>query len=553
MPATRKELIPALCQANGSLSFVIPAGAPFSFVIPTKAPLACHADRGEAEWRTCFSAISGEDSLSAFADIRCDSAKIARRVTDTGQRERYASSVPKRHKLLSHPWEGCVPHLRLMSVAALFLTAPAAFCADKYDFGSAFTHKSVTLERRLAPEAQLQNTSIDVRFPQGATGLDTTKLKAQLTTDIIQNAPTIRLVETTPDYEIRITVLNYERPHFENRKQGTTTTKTPVGSATVSFTLVHRTDQLAVVSGTESYRAMESLYQTASPVGGLLGSMKDSVKNSVDILHHNGSSTPDSDEGLQLRMIQVLALRIASHMVVTSETISVPLARGPVLETADKLAAGKRWEEMAEQLSKQAALPSPGDDAYRRYDIGVADEALGYASSDPQTTMRFLQEASKNYTQAIQDKPDEKYFIECQSRIESALNRYDQLAARAKQVESIRIADERTAKQSAERHKAGGINNADIITLVEHHVDPAIILTRIRTAPTVDFDLGVDGLIALSNAHVPSTIVNEMSVRATTPAPAAAPAAAAPAAQTPAASGASGKTGSSTTSRTRRQ
>lgn len=439
-------------------------------------------------------------------------------------------------------------YLRSAAFSCTLLLVTSAF-ADKYDFGNAFTHKAVTLERRLAPEAQLQNTSIDVRFPQGAAGFDTVKLKAQLTTDIVQNAPTIRLVEGTPDYEIRITVLNFERPHFENKKQGTVTTRTPVGGVTVSFTLVHRADQLAVVSGTESYRAMESLYQIGAPTGGFLGSMKDSVKNSVDVLHR-GTSSPDSDEALQLRMLQVLALRIASHLVVTSEAISVPLARGPLLETADKLALGKRWEEMAEQLSKQTTLPSAADDAYRLYDIGVADEALGYGASDPQVTMRFLQEASKNYTKAMQDKPEEKYFIECQSRIESALNRYDQLAARAKQVESIRIQDERIAKLNAERHKAGGVNNADIIMLVEHHVDPAIITTKIRNAPSVDFDLGVDGLIALSNAHVPSSIVNEMSVRVE--GSAAAPAAA-PAAANPPASGKSVKTGSTTAGRARRQ
>jgi len=50
------------------------------------------------------------------------------------------------------------------------------------------------------------------------------------------------------------------------------------------------------------------------------------------------------------------------------------------------------------------------EDAYRLYNIGVANEALGYAAEDPKSAMKFLDEAAINYGKAVDDKPSEKVF-----------------------------------------------------------------------------------------------------------------------------------------------
>jgi hypothetical protein len=63
------------------------------------------------------------------------------------------------------------------------------------------------------------------------------------------------------------------------------------------------------------------------------------------------------------------------------------------------------------------------------YNIGVANEALGYAAEDPKSAMKFLDEAAINYGKAIDDKPSEKYFLEPQKRIETALAHYRRLEA----------------------------------------------------------------------------------------------------------------------------
>ena len=67
------------------------------------------------------------------------------------------------------------------------------------------------------------------------------------------------------------------------------------------------------------------------------------------------------------------------------------------------------------------------EDAYRLYNVGVAYEALAYQAEDETTAMKFLDEAAINYGKAIDAKPAEKYFLEPQKRIETAIEHYKKL------------------------------------------------------------------------------------------------------------------------------
>ena len=71
--------------------------------------------------------------------------------------------------------------------------------------------------------------------------------------------------------------------------------------------------------------------------------------------------------------------------------------------------------------------PKPEDDAYRLYNIGVAYEALAYQAEDEKATMKYLDQAAINYGKAIDAKPDEKYFVDPQKRIETAIAHYKEL------------------------------------------------------------------------------------------------------------------------------
>ena len=382
--------------------------------------------------------------------------------------------------------------------------------AESYGFGS-IVRRSVVVDRRLAPEVQLANVSLHVVFPRGSGGLDQQRFISQLETDIVQGGQNIALQEHDPQYEIRLEVTGFDRPRVDRQTDKGVTTYTEAGSATVAFQLVHHVDGRVVLAGTESYT-----------VGNVLNSSGGGRTLFGVPLNGGGANQKTTDDSVAQKLITQLAIQVASHMVITDEAVPMLLAKGPGLDQADKLAEAKRWNEYLEALSTMTPAPNTADDAYRIYDLGVANEALGYAADDPKVTLKYLREASINYTKAMEDHGTEKYFTQCQGRIEKALARYTTLDERNKQASRLQAEDQKQAAATAERKKAGGIDNVDIIKLVRAGVDPSIIILKIRTAPVVDFDLSTDGLVQLSQNGVKANLINEMTQRMQGPAPASA-------------------------------
>ena len=103
--------------------------------------------------------------------------------------------------------------------------------------------------------------------------------------------------------------------------------------------------------------------------------------------------------------------QLATRLVSTDETVEVNLARGK-LDGANKLAESGLWSRNLETLETMTPLPNPKDDAYRLYNVGVANEALGYQSEDRAAAKKFLEQAAINYGKAIDAKPDEQLFLE---------------------------------------------------------------------------------------------------------------------------------------------
>jgi len=215
----------------------------------------------------------------------------------------------------------------------------------------------------------------------------------------------------------------------------------------------------------------------------------------------------DTDASLASRMLKTLALRVASHMVPMDEQIPVLLGQGGALDEAASLAVNRRWSEYLEKLSAITVPTDPADSAYLLYDLGVANEALGYAAGDPKATLKYLQESSIDYSRATEAKPSEKYFAGPQKRIETAITRYTKLA----DYEGARAAK----NQPSEHRQSAGekLTNADVVKLVKAHIDKGLIANKIATAPVVDFDLSVDGMVALSQNGVSSDLMALMTKR----------------------------------------
>jgi hypothetical protein len=197
--------------------------------------------------------------------------------------------------------------------------------------------------------------------------------------------------------------------------------------------------------------------------------------------------------------------------------VDVYLAKGGGLDQADKLMEDKLWSRALEQLETMKPFPTPEEDAYRLYDLGVVNEALGYAADDVKNARKDLQEAAIDYGKAIDAKPTEKYFLEPQNRIDTALAHYKLLGDQKAPVES---AATRTPSAATPGASADAMTNEQVISMVAAGLDETNIIDTIKHAKAVNFDLSVQGQVDLSKAKVTGPVISAMKARARTPAPA---------------------------------
>ena len=269
---------------------------------------------------------------------------------------------------------------------------------------------------------------------------------------------------------------------------------------------------------------------------------------------------------LELRelLIHQVVSQIASRLVSTDEPVQVLLAHGKQLDSANKIADSGMWQRYLEALETTTPFPDPREDAYRLYNIGVANEALAYQTEDRKAASTLLQDAAINYGKAIDQRPDEKYFLEPQTRIETAITYYKKLgetattaAADPPPASSTTSSNSGSAAKSSTSHSStkssttspttasnssgsssGGsstatktpaktasstapappaLTNQKIIDMLKGGVDEDNIIATIREAPNVQFDLSPDGQINLAQNGVKGKLLAAMRERSRQP------------------------------------
>jgi hypothetical protein len=142
--------------------------------------------------------------------------------------------------------------------------------------------------------------------------------------------------------------------------------------------------------------------------------------------NEEGEDEPHTMEDVVEILVDQTAQRVAARLVNTSERVEVMLARG-ALDQNNRNADAGQWTKFVEELETMPPLAHLDDDAYRLYNIGVGDEALGYKAESPASARRYFEQAVMQYRKAGEANPQERYFIEPVNRIEIALEHYKQL------------------------------------------------------------------------------------------------------------------------------
>ena len=440
----------------------------------------------------------------------------------------------------------------------------ALWCVSAHAQGFGTTKKKIVLHRKLPPTAHISGNSFAVEVSshgiQEDVGVD---LKSMLETELMKDDVRLRVEDKNPDTLITCTITQYAQP-----KPTTSTQQTyDMGSKKPqNETITRYTGLLTVAYSAKDHRTgrtLDSENVTAkyddefNANGSTKGGVTAAFNNTLNRIKHGKSEadTPPTDAELRNKLLHDVVSQIASRLVNTEESVEVLLARGK-LDDANKEAEAGLWSRNLETLETMTPFPSKSDEAYRLYNIGVAYEALAYSSEDQKAAKKNLENAAINYGKAIDDKPDEKYFLTPQTRIETAIAHYKTLSEQPTQLASTSSTSTASAGSTATTSKSsrnsttktthasgtttasgsssssgssGGaktsaatkpaakgpaLTNDQVISLVKAGLDEENIIDTIRNAPSVDFDLSVNGEINLANHGVKGKILTAMKQRA---------------------------------------
>ena len=445
---------------------------------------------------------------------------------------------------------------RWLAAISLLLAACLTSPAFAQGFGSA--KKKITLHRKLPPTAHLNGTGIEVQvISHNIQGDVAGDLKNMLETELIKGDRRLRAEDKHPDSIVVCTITEYAQPMAQS---STRSTYVPGSKKPQSETVTRYTGILKVAyqaKDAHSGRTLDSENITAkyddefNQNGSTSGGVTGTLSHTWDKLKHGkleGDKPPTAGELRDVLLSNVVS-QIASRLVNTEEPVEVLLARGK-LDDADKLAEANLWTRNLEALETMTPFPSKEDDAYRLYNIGVAYEALAYASEDSKAAQKYLQEAAINYGKAIDDKPAEKYFLQPQNRIDTAIAHYKRLREQPKTVaaadtasasatgdssaKSGRASTSGTTKSGSTKSTTSGtptsaaksaaaapkkpagpsLNNDQVIQMVKAGVDEDNIIDTIHSAGAVNFDLSVDGQVKLAQNGVKGKVLTAMKTRA---------------------------------------
>jgi hypothetical protein len=404
--------------------------------------------------------------------------------------------------------------------------------------GASLTQKKIVLERKLPPTGHIAGTTVKVvvTAPNLASDL-APDLTSSIENLLLKNDSRLRSEDGRADTTITCLVTSYALPPPQATTQdslkvgkGNPVQKQSLERVTGVLTLgFHARDTAGHSLASDNITAkFDEEFSASGADKGFIHGFTHSVKHITG--GAQAEDTPPTPVELHNRLVQDAAQQIAAHLVNTTEQVTVLLAHGGGLDEPVKLMEGKLWSRALESLETMKPFGKPEEDAYRLYDIGVANEGLAYAAEDVKKARTYLQEAAINYGKAIDAKPTERKFLEPQTRIDTALAHYKVLGDQGSSKSSAASASSRTSSSPAASRTspppatgknpaatstdADALTNESIISLVEAKIDDNNVIDTIVHAPSVKFDLSVQGQINLSKNGVSNRVLTAMKNKA---------------------------------------
>ncbi len=409
-----------------------------------------------------------------------------------------------------------------MTFAVLMMLAPLPAIAGEGFGMTVFTKKVATLTRVNPPKVYLMGTRIAVK----ATGQNpqyadvASRIQSQLESELLNNDNRLTSDSSHPQTMIDVAVTQNEYAESWDTRRMTQSRK--VGKDSKGKAIYQDYD-VDVKFKTVKYHFTSTYKVTDLAQRRNLDS--DSVQSNFEKSFQEGNGAPDQGN-LENIGVQMVVNRVVTNLTPTRERIGVLLPKGS-LENYIRLAEANLWNKYLEALEGLPQKAKAEDEAYRKYAIGTAYEALGYSAETEDTTLKYLEQAADYYNQALESNPQEKFFSQGYDsivaskktaspleRVRSALVSYRKLKEFKDHYAETQVAAAAAPVDSVPGGKSlaepGAMNNASVIKMVRAGLSEDIILTSINSAAKHSFDVSPDGLVALSESQVNPRIIQRI-------------------------------------------
>jgi hypothetical protein len=229
---------------------------------------------------------------------------------------------------------------------------------------------------------------------------------------------------------------------------------------------------------------------------------------------------PRTAEDVRQILVTNVVNRIAAQLGTTVETVPAQIAVGEDrLDRSATFIEQRLWARAIEELEKIPAFAKPEDESYRRYNLGLAYEAMSYDATGFATQRANLFQAQEHYDKAAELNPGQRYFVEVIARTKDSVARYRALDAAQrgdlKQAAAPAAAAPAPAAAAA-KAAAQALSVNDVIDMRSAGVPDPQIVELIRASP-VTFALDKDTLMAIAKAKLPVALQNELRAKAGLP------------------------------------
>jgi hypothetical protein len=407
-------------------------------------------------------------------------------------------------------------HFRALYVTVILLSAIAPLYAGE---GFGMMKKSANLTRIHPPQVFIAGTRVSIKVTAASPnyGVAAQRLESQLESELLGKNQRLKLDAARPDATIDVKILQDEfgekwedrqMVHYVDRGRKDSKGKTVLDQeqVTVRFKVV-----------TYSFNAAFKVHDTQKDVS----LAADSINWNYTKDFQDGNGSPDASS-LESNAVAAAVANLTNRLAPTREIVGVLLPKG-TFEAAAAYADAGLWSKYQEALEKVPPLKNPMDEGYRQYALGVAYEAQGYSADDNDTTLKYLEQASIHYNNAVDSNPKEGYFTKPYSsvlfsshnaeapisRVSAALVQYQKLKEFSDSLASKAVTT-RGSKGDLGAPADDAMTNQQVVDMVRAGLAEDVILTSIDTAKSPAFDITPRGLIQLADGKVSKRVIQHM-------------------------------------------